>query len=340
MELVIKKEAQGLGPRFVTALLALVGGFFCAFFGQPGIIFLPLAAAPLASLFMLEDGKKRFLTGAVCVLLPAMDAAFNGFYSFACLGAIIVAAMIYVSLDTGFLTKGDSAIAALILLSVTVFLTVILYGCLKVESFNFNAAMEYYRGLVREMEGEWIALFASYLEGGGNAASASVSIDALKEMYYGYVHSAYSIIMMIVLVLIGLSYKLFISIHAKYVERKSVLYGWRFTLSPIYGYAYLAVWFVGLFATGFDTASVVIMNVSNILCFVLAYIGFLFLDAYFRMRSDGRSGAKLIVVLSFILFGATALTVLSFVGVLASVMINKFNGRGFGDVQNGKEDKR
>ena len=141
MELRLKASADNIKPRCTMAVMALALGLLSALLGQLGMLLIPLVCAPLAVVLMLERGRRRVLSVALPILLIGIDALFNGIYSFSCLCAVGVSLLIFLSASTGFFTKGDSAVAAVIFVSLIAFFTVILYGCLLIGSLDFGAAM-------------------------------------------------------------------------------------------------------------------------------------------------------------------------------------------------------
>lgn len=334
MELKIKLGAEKVGIRCIMAFIAVIAAFACALLGQFGFITIPLAAAPTATLFVLERGHKRPLSIVVPIVSVALDAVFNGISSFSCLSAVLIAALIYLAIGTGFFTKGDSAIAATILVSLLAFAAAIAYGCLVQQSFTLESSLEFYRHLAADMRVQWMAAAQEYLEANsGEAGVDQQTLSLIEDMFDGYVQSVYSGVVILAFALVGCSYKLFGSLVSRYVEKRSSLYRWRFTLSPIYAIVYLVTYALQMFADGTDRFSLIVYNLTNVFTLIFAYIGFLFADAYFRMRSEGGSGGKLIIILAVMMFGSVAWVILSFVGVFASYAVHK-SGAGAYDADN------
>lgn len=324
MELRLRSGAASVKNKCIFSLLALALGVAAAYLAQLGILLLPLIAAPLAVVFTLERGCKRIFTVAVPLLLIAADVIFNGIYSFACLSAVVAALLIHLALVTSHLEKAESALLAVVIISVLTFLTVALYGCRIVNSFDFAKAMEYYRELVKDMRSEWILTLESYvMQSADPSAAEALTPEVLGQMYDSYIVSLYSSVVITVFAVVGLAYKLFVSIFSRFVTKKIEIYGWRFALSPVYAYTYIIFSLLQLFVSGNDAFSVVVINTANILMAMFAYMGFCLASAYFRMKSEGRSGGKFIMFILVLLLGSTAFLILSLIGVLASIMIGR-----------------
>lgn len=341
MDLRLQASADNMKTKCKMAAMAVAFGLVCALCGQLGIFLIPFVCAPLSVVFVLERGKRGVLSIATPLLLVGIDALFNGIYSFSCLCAVGVSLLIFLSASTGFFTKGDSAVAAVIFVSLIAFLTVILYGCLLIGSLNFGDAIENYRSLVDTQRGEWVAIFEKYALSGADVSSYGLTPEMLSALYDSYVLSLYSAVVIVAFIIVGLCYKMFVFMLAPLVERRQELYGWRFSLSPIYGVAYIILLVMSLFGDGKDAFSIIVANLSNVLMVMLAYIGCLLTDAYFRMKSDGRRGGKLLIILSVLLFSSTAVIILSLLGVIACFMINRASGGTSGTENNrGGNDAR
>ena len=343
MELKLKLGSEKIGVRCIMALITVIAACACAFLGQLGFMAIPLAAAPMATLFILEIGRRRPLSIIVPILAVALDALLNGISSFSCLAAVLVAALAYIALSTGFFSKGDSAVAATVLVSLLVFASAIAYGCIAQQSFTLESSLEFYRQLASDLRAQWMAASQQYLESNsGGEPIDQETLSLIGDMFDGYVQSIYSGVMIFAFILVGFSYKLFVSLVSRYVERKSTVYRWRFALSPIYAIAYASIYVLQMFADGTDRFSLIVYNLVNVFTLIFAYMGFLFADAYFKMRSEGRGGGKLLIVLAIMMFGSVAWVLLSFVGAFASYAMHK-SGVGVYDIndnQGGNDEQQ
>ena len=128
---------------------------------------------------------------------------------------------------------------------------------------------------------------------------------------------------------VGLAYKLFSFGFAKHVDMPKRVSEWRFTLTPIYAYFYVAVYILRLFATN-DVWGVAIYNLANVFMYVFAYVGILFANAYLKLKVNGKGLPKLLPALGLIFFSSLAVPVLAFIGVFATVMLDRAKDAGFG----------
>ena len=324
MELRLKLGADSIRNKCILAFVVLLCGALAAYTAQLGILLAPFVAAPLSALFLLERGKPKVLSLALPICLLALDAVFNGIYSYSAIAAIVIALSVYLALGLRIFAKADAAMLAVVLVSAIAFLTIILYGCRLNNTLSFAASFDYYRNLVEQMRGEWLSVISNYLaQSAASGNTVTLTNEDILALYDNYVLSLYSVVIIAAFTLVGISYKLFTAIFARFVEKKVVIYKWRFALSPIYAIAYLILYVLQLFAAGYSAFAVVTVNLMNVMMVLFAYLGLLFADAYFRMKSDGRSGGKLIVLIAVLFIGSTALVLLSLLGVFASFAANK-----------------
>ncbi len=332
MELKLQENSNSIRNRIVLALIALVGGTLSAFLAQLGVLLMPIVAAPLAMIFILEIGKKRIFTIVMPILLLALDAVFNGWYSFSVLCSILVAVLIAVSVGTNHLAKGECVMAAVILVSAISAVSILMLGCYLAGELDFSAAIEYYRDAVAAGEAEWQLAVEEYILAASDPElAATLTPEAVGAIYDSYVNAIYSFVAITVFAMVGLSCKLFGGILWRRLEDKRCVQLWRFALTPVYAYFYLALYAVQLFVTDSSAFAIALTNLLNVFMVVFAYIGLLFADAFFKMRSGGRGVSKILIIIVVLCLSSLAVNLLSFVGVFATVMLDRAKKEGFGD---------
>lgn len=329
MDLKVKEGSKSLKTRIALALSALLGGLLIALLGQIGVIAIPLASSALAVIFLVEQDTKKLFSILTPVLLVALDLIFNGIYSLGCVSAIIVAILMFVAVRFKALTKSESALISTVTVSILVILSLFLFGCWYLGRFDFGAVMDSYRDLIEEFREVWLSSVNAYVMQDETGELASIlTADIANEIYSSYVNSAISYVVVAVFLVIGLSYKALERSMIKHLSPAESIARWRFTLTPVYCWFYIAVYAMQLFVPVDDAFGLIVVNLANIMSFVFAYIGFRFADAYLRMRMHIRR-SKLILIFALIMFSGISITLLSFVGVFATFMINRAQAEGF-----------
>ena len=327
MKFQVKESARSLKSKVILSLFAVLGSVAVAMLSQLGFLLIPLVAAPLAVLFITEIDSRRIFSFVVPVVAVAVDLLFNLIYSFNCLSAVAVAVIIYIAVRFGFFAKSESAILALIVASVIAVISFVMLGCYYVGAFDFEKVMTAYNEMLSEFEAIWIDAMKQYVLADETGELAAVMTDdAVRSMYSVVVNSFFSMLVAAVFLAVGLTYKLFERMLMKRTAFPEALMAWRFSLTPVYAVFYLALSVLSLFADG-EIFGIVILNLNNIFMFIFAYLGYLFATAYLRMRTRLRSG-KLLLILAILMFSSAAVSILSYVGVFATFMLDKAQKNG------------
>ena len=328
----LKESSRSRRTLIFLALFAVAGGALTVFFAYLGLIFMPLLAAPLAVIFLIESGKRPIFTVAVPVIVIALDIVLNGYYSFGATIAVIVAIILSLSIGKGVLPKGEAVMAAVIVASLISGFSILMLGCYLVGEIDFSLALEYYRDLIADGVIQWREAAEQYILSASDPELAEVlTPENIDGMYYSYINGIYSLVVILAFVSVGLTCKLFGRLLSGRLADARPVQAWRFTLTPVYAYFYLAIYTIQMFLTEADAFSIALTNILNVFMIVFAYLGVLFVDAFFRMRSGGRGVNKLLLVIVVLLLSVLAINILSFVGVFATVMLDRAKKEGFGD---------
>ncbi|MBR7117286.1 MAG: hypothetical protein IKC87_06235 [Clostridia bacterium] len=324
MEFRLKEEAKSVKTRIILAIFAVLGGAAAALLAQLGVLVLPLAAAPLAVIFLVETKRKRVFSIIVPILLLVIDFVLNLYYSFTCFGIIAVAFVIFLTVRTGFLAKTESAMLATVVLAIVSAVSLVMLGCYLFESFDLSVVLEGWHGVLSEMREVWITAIEEQvaLDTTGELA-AVLTPEVSGAMFDAYANGIYAIVVIVAFIAVGISLKLFAWILKKYAERPKVFDGWRFAPTPVYAYFYMALYLIGSFGMGTDAVSVAISALSTVFMFIFAYVGIVFTNAYLKMRGSDSASTKVILIIIIVLFFSISLSILSFVGVFATVMLDK-----------------
>jgi uncharacterized protein YybS (DUF2232 family) len=105
---------------------------------------------------------------------------------------------------------------------------------------------------------------------------------------------------------------------------ETALSKWRFGASNLTCYFYIIVAVLSLIAENDGSIFIyTLISLNTILSVIFAYLGFRFI--YNLLLSKGRSSlfAIALLVLAFIMFSSSALTILSYIGVTVTIIFNR-----------------
>ncbi len=331
MNLEVKSNVKGIAGRVIISAIALLVGAVTALLSQLGIVLLPLLSAILTYLFVVERGEKRIFTFVTPIAVIAIDLLFNGLFSICCITATLVAILVYFTMAKSILSKAECALAATTLVSVAIGAMLIFAAFHEVGKIDFTAALDYYKAIVAENRALFIESFENYLPADANPELVALfDPELLGALYDSYMSILISFAVILAFALVGFTFKLLVPLLNKSLIDKREFKIWRFELSPIFAYFYLALYLVGIFFSGTDTLSVAILNLTNIFMFIFAYVGFVFALFFLRRRVRSKAGAVVILVLAMLVFYTLAVNLLSFLGVFATVMLSKLRAGGEG----------
>jgi hypothetical protein len=148
-----------------------------------GELILPLVAAALAALFVLERGRARVLSIVAPIFMIAADVLFRGSFSYLALEAVALAIIIAL-----FFLRGSKAECAFWLtLTVTLFiiLAMVMAAYSATKLLDLDSFFDYYYGLYRQIEDWFVETFASVSSLFGipaERADATVAASILRTM--------------------------------------------------------------------------------------------------------------------------------------------------------------
>ncbi|MBR2931040.1 MAG: hypothetical protein IKC32_07405 [Clostridia bacterium] len=322
MEIGVKDPAKSIRSRALLGLFVLIGGVVCAAASQLGLLFAALLAAPLASLFLVESECKPVFSiiSSLCVI--GVDLLFNGIYSFACVGGVVISVIIFICYKTAFLAKAEGALLATVVISAVMALTVYMWGAYMAKSVEPASVLAYFDELLADLR----AVFTEYI-------ARSVAMDKTGELaliltpevasdlFDSYLNEIYSTVAILAFTIVGLSYKLFGVVFKRYTDKPESLSAWRFSLTPLYGYFYLALYVLQIFAGREGAFALAVSNLTTFFMLVLAYVGLRSIREFTRRRGTGGGLSTAFFILMLVVSPSITVSLLSFIGAYVTCKV-------------------
>lgn len=296
----------------VLSVLTFVSGLAYSVIGE---ISLPFAAAFCAALFLFEKPKGRFLSYAVPAVTVLLNVLIDGPYGLISTEYILLALIIVLV----YKSRGTKSECAIYISVVTaLFIALALYlGATKVTgSFNIDSAFGYYSELLVELENEMVNLYSS-----AHAGNSTVSPEQIDLLFYEIRIQTVSLIAGAAFIITGFAIKLFTIIVLRISKRGILVSFAHFLPTNVTAFAYVIVLILSIFSGTESLFGIIMLNISNILMLVFAYIGIRYVSTLARMT--GKKGfIYAILIATFVTIPDVALRILSFLGAWATIGTN------------------
>lgn len=300
---------------FATLLFGLG---YCLF----GDIMLPFAVSSLATLFVLEKPNKRFLSYLIPAIPVITATLIYGLFALITVQYIIYALILALTYRLSG-TKASAAFYLTFLMALFTVLSLYISGAIAEQSLSFVRVIDHYSDVFTALKAKIVDFAAAYTV---TAKDGSVVHPILPEEASAYVdlasRLAVSLIGILAFLITGISIKLFKSFilhYSKYGILKSFSH---FLPSNTAAYVYVSVSILTIFTGTTDIIDLTILNVSQILMIVFAYMGIQYVSMIGKM-----SGRKSTVILGLIaaifLLSTLAVQMLSYLGVWITIGTNR-----------------
>ena len=315
----LKSSHSYLKVMFILSVATLLFGFGYCMLGE---LLLPFAISSLAALFVLEKPNKRFLS----YLIPPIPVivAIVTYGAFAAITAQYVVYALILALIYRF-SKTKATAAFYLTLLIALFFAISLYisGAINAGSFAFEAVVDYYSDFYTALKGKLVESLSSYTV---TANDGSVQKPISAEVAASYIENlsklAVSLIGILAFLIAGISIKLFkayILNFSKYGILKTFSH---FLPSNMAAYIYIVVSILTIFTGTSDIIDLTILNISQILMLVFAYMGFQYVSMIGNM-----SGKKTTVIFgllaAILLLNTLAIQILSYLGAWITIGTNR-----------------
>ena len=281
-----------------------------------GELMLPLSVASLAMLFVLESGRRRIFSIAIPIIAIAADLLLHGVFSYLAIEITVLAVIIVMF----FLRESKAECAFWLTLATSLFvvLAMALAAYQGTGVLSLDAFIDYYIGIYETAEKMIVKLFEDAIATTG-ASLDGVDLSVIPTLLSAIASLIPSMIIIFGFAVAGVSLKLFSRVLRFLCddESRARISEWRFALPmPIYIAFWIAAMlnlFSGILGTD-GMFNIVVMNVYNVLLYVLAYVGLGvvvdFFTTFFKKRS-----LSIVVTLAAIMFmGSIAVELIAYFG--------------------------
>ena len=299
----------------VMLLLSVLTFIFGTAFAIFGELLLPFATASAAALFFFEKPNRRIFSFVIPVITLGISFILNGFYAVVCIEYVILAFLIALLYRRG-ISKAECFTYLSLITAVFMVFALYLGAGKATGSFTFESVSEFYSDiyarlrttLVDFLSTRQIVLTDGTVKNYMSVEEAGYYFDSFAKLLPALFGAA-------AMILSGLAIKLFSGMIFKFSKNGMLKTFAHFMPSTIVAYTYIAVAIIAIF-TGIDGGwlAVAIINASEIMMLVYAFIGFNYLKTL-GIISQRKTTVYMIVVASLLLMGGTALQILSIVGV-------------------------
>ena len=322
---------EKLGYYKTLALISVFSVLFGLLGAVCGEIFVAATAALLACVFSFENKGRRIFSFIVPVLLVVISALVDGITSLLGAEAVIVALVIYLCATRGYRKSVCAAILTAIFVGITL-LSLVIYAFKSSGQISFSAVVDFYTALyentreqfVDRMSDTFAQLKEIYSSSAPNMNITLPTSDEIGALFDAFVDSLISILVIIGFLLSGIALRVFGSVSSAVSEDPITIIDWRFGMSSLFAYFYIALYVAVWFVSGDGAVALTVTNLYSIFMIVFAYLGFRFAYAMLRIRLSG--AVSWIIMIAAILFlSGAAIQILSVIGAFVSISNNRVN---------------
>lgn len=316
------KDSQSY-PR-VIALISVLSVFFGIATCVLGELLLPLSSAFMATLFLLEKPKKRFLSylcPAVCITVALL---LKGIAAIVVIEAVLLAIVIDICYKKS-LSKAETSIYLTLIIAVFVFASLYLSAAFATKNFSLESITNYYMDFFLKFKREFVDIFSgmTVTAEDGTVVNA-MSVEEARMYFSTLTNSFVALIGILSFLLAGLTIKMYAVLVLKYSRHGILKKFAHFLPSNFCAYSYLISSVLALFATQTSSFGIIIMNVNMIMMAVFAYMGVKYLLMVAKM-SQKRSLIYCLIVFGIISLPSVVPSILSYLGVWVVIGTNLNN---------------
>lgn len=301
--------------------IAALGGLAFTYIGE---YFLPLAAAALAALFLVEDPHRRIFSFAAPVLFLGLSLLTEHLFGLLALEILLAALMLAACYRRG-LDRHDTAFFLTVLFTAFLVLTFIFAAWRATGVYTWQSVTEYYLELYETLKERVVAYLSTTCVGGteGEELFFLLNPDQAEAYFNAALSLLPALILILAFLLAGLTVKIFV-----YLVRLHVLDGVDtplltrpyFTpnlIAYVAAVAILLSFFLQLDASGLTLG---VLTAAYLFLAIYGYIGFRTLCALGQRR---RTFTVLFLLTGLLLFSIYAVRVLAVIGLIYNIVQNR-----------------
>ena len=331
MEFILKNEKKYNKTVILLGIFSVLSGVVSAVFAHIGIAVMPITAGLYAALLTIEGCGKRIWTYVVPALIVIPDAILNSYYSFNCALSIVIAIFIFLFFRKGY-SKTTLAVMVSIIATAAVVSYIMLGAYAATGKNTLESVVEYYGVIIDSVKDQFI----SYLL---NSGIQGITTDYANTIFRAALVRCFAVPLIIGFVISGVSIKTFFSVVICTDADPKRFYNWRFGTTSIFAIAFLIVSIINWFTSTSDTAfAAVVGNLYLILLAVYAYLGFTFVRAIFARKFNAFL-SNLFPILITLVLNVLAVQILSFLGMVMTIMGNRLMKKHMNDNNSDNESE-
>ena len=308
------------------AVLSIITALFAAVTALVSDFILPIPAALFAIIILLENGKKKYFSVSLGVLMLALNVIsvlFFGSFMFSCLEIIILGFIIAICFSKD-LPKGETVFIICVAATLFIILNAVSLAIVYTRIFSFDAIKVFYSelyGSVKTAFVESVSTLTSSLPEG--SADIAITPDEISALLDSMIPMIISFIVICGFIITGFTLKIFSFVAFRLDSEKKEILDWRFRTGSLFAYFYLALLILQLFtANSTDLFAVIVANLTNIFCAVYAYIGFNFVYMFLSMKRSPVFSFILLIA-GVVLFSTIVIDIFAITGAFVTITSNK-----------------
>lgn len=320
----------------LTIVAALIGGALAILLSM---IFLPVAAAALALLYLYEPGGRRiaFYTVGGALVVGSIPLGLRSV--FVAVALCIVAFLIAASY-AGRWIKYVTVFYTTFLLGITAGAVLYFAGAAVAGEYSLGAVMEAYhtqfRGAVEETLSTYLARLQSMVNGSSaQIPTLSEALEVFETYYTVAVQLLISVLLVFGFLLSGIAFKCFAAVGRRLDADPSFFDAWHFAIPSLYAWVYVILFAASIFMpVAGNSFFAILSNLRLVFLTVFAYIGAKCLLLSLR-ASRVRALPIILGVLLLLFVPYVAIQLLSLQGAFVIIVGSRFHRRG-GDGTDGE----
>ena len=330
------------GTVALLCTLSLLSALLSLFISD---VFLTMTAAFVAVLMLCERKGKKILSFVIPALIVLMNfgyiilvalygnsLTFLSLYSIAATEALILGIILYFLFSRN-VNKSESVIVMTVVSILFILVNLWLLSASLIGSFSISDAVKFYTDAIASYREIFIDSFTEMIVNAEASYSESFSEiyseETIASLYDTLISYAPAALIVCAFALVGMLCKIF-TFTVNKITGSMRIFEWRFTVKPIFAYAFCALFFINLlFGSIGGVFTVVVSNLYTVFTAVFAYVGFGFACRMFLMRTRRR--APIFILIACLLFAGSIVFNLLAIFAAVTIIIGERRRKQFGD---------
>lgn len=313
---------ENLSYSKAISFFSVLGALFGILTGAFGELFLPLAVPFMACLFIFEKPERRFMSYIVSASVLVISYFLSGINAITALEAVVLAVLV-AFLYTRKISKSETAFYMTVITTVFIIASLYIGAALQINSFSPQEVQDFYAEAVQSLKSMITEYASSYLASLESADKNLVITDEMIDIYFtALINSAISLIVVAAFLISGISMKIFCAVMRRCCKYGILKKFSHFGVNNVISYFYILIALLSFIVSNQTALDIAILNIDIVLVVVFAYIGIKYLLSLAEFTGR-RSLIYTLIAASFLLMGASALRIVSYIGVFINISINR-----------------